>query len=272
MQLADSYTGEFFHLTDDGHGGTMVTEDNVPCYCRGTMILTDRGEIAVEDLKIGDRLITASGKARPIRWIGTRSYSGQFASGNKQILPVQIKQGALGDNLPRRDLWVSPQHAMFLDGVLIPASTLVNEASIVRAKRVDRVEYFHLELDTHDVIVAEGALSESFLDDGSRGMFLNAASYREIYPDAAPPPARYCAPRVEDGRGIADGTRPDRGTARRQGRLTVYGSVGILQQVRCLPPYTSQNYSICYTITSIIDRFLFREIQFPCNTALRGGP
>ncbi len=202
-QLAGDYYGtEFFDLASDGANGTTITEDGTPCYCRGTMILTARGEIAVEDLKIGDRLMTASGKARPIRWIGTRSYSGRFAAGNKDILPIMIEQGALANNVPKRDLWVSPLHAMFLDGVLIPASCLVNGVSIVQATRVDQVEYFHLELETHDVIVAEDALSESFLDDGSRGMFHNAATYREIYPDAARVPARYCAPRVEDGEAL----------------------------------------------------------------------
>jgi hypothetical protein len=117
-------------------------------------------------------------------------------------MPILIRQGALGGNLPKRDLWISPLHAMFFDGVLIPASALVNGVSIVQAKRVGAVEYFHLELETHDVIIAEGALSETFLDDGSRGMFHNAASYRETYPDATPVPPRYCAPRVEDGEAL----------------------------------------------------------------------
>jgi hypothetical protein len=81
---------------------------------------------------------------------------------------------------------------MYLDGVLIPASALVNGVSIVQAQKVDKVEYFHLELETHDVIIAEGALS----------MFHNAASYRETYPDATPVPPRYCAPRVEDGEAL----------------------------------------------------------------------
>ncbi len=152
--------------------------------------------------------ITSSGKARPIRWIGKQGYSGRFAAGNADVLPIQIKQGALADNVPKRDLWVSPLHAMYLDGVLIPAWALVNGVSIVQATRVDMVEYFHLELETHDVIVAEGAFSESFVDDGSRGMFHNAATYRAIYPAATPKAARYCAPRIEDGEQLQ--TAPDR--------------------------------------------------------------
>lgn len=115
---------------------------------------------------------------------------------------MRIKQGALADCVPRRDLWVSPLHAMYLDEVLIPAVALVNGTSIVQAEAVDRVDYIHVEFETHDVILAEGAPSETFVDDDSRGMFHNAAEYRMLYPDAARVPARYCAPRVEEGEAL----------------------------------------------------------------------
>ena len=110
------------------------TESTTPCYCPGTMILTSRGEIAVEALAIGDMVKTASGVARPIKWIGRRSYGGRFIMGRKDILPVCIKAGALDDNVPRRDLWISPHHAMYLEGVLIEARDLVNGVSIVQAQ------------------------------------------------------------------------------------------------------------------------------------------
>ncbi|MGO9698444.1 MAG: Hint domain-containing protein [Xanthobacteraceae bacterium] len=146
--------------------------------------------------------MTASGVARPIKWIGRRSYLGRFVMGRKDILPVCIKAGALNDNVPRRDLWISPNHAMYFEdacgGVLIEAKDLVNGVSIVQAESVEQVEYFHIELDTHDVIVAEGALAESFIDDHSRFMFHNAHEYRTLYPAAAPL-ARYCAPRLDEG-------------------------------------------------------------------------
>ncbi len=169
-----------------------------PCYCAGTLILTDRGEVPVETLAIGDKVMTADGAARLIRWIGRRSYSGRFARGN-HVLPICIKAGALEEGLPRRDLWISPNHAMFLRGALIEAQDLVNGVSIVQATNVDRVDYFHIELETHDIIVAEGAFSESFVDDDSRGMFHNAHEFQTLYPNERPRPDPYCAPRVAFG-------------------------------------------------------------------------
>jgi ELWxxDGT repeat protein len=172
----------------------------VPCYCRGTLIRTQRGQERVEKLKIGDKVVTASGMARPIKWIGRRGYGGRFILGRKDILPVCIKAGALDDNVPRRDLWISPHHAMYLEGALIEAKDLVNGVSIVQAERVETVEYFHIELESHDVILAEGAPSETFIDDDSRFMFHNAHEYAALHRDeVAPAAAAYCAPRLEDG-------------------------------------------------------------------------
>jgi glycosyltransferase involved in cell wall biosynthesis len=172
------------------------------CYRRGTRILTARGEAPIESLEIGSKVVTMSGALRPIRWIGRRSYSGEVASGNRAVLPILIRAGALSDGVPRRDLWISPQHAMYLDGMLIPASTLVNGVSISQAETVEELSYLHLEFDTHEVIYAEGALSESFVDDENRGGFDNAAEYDALYPDAARVPARFCAPRTDDGEAL----------------------------------------------------------------------
>ena len=182
------------HVTIEYEGATSA-----PCYCRGTLIAAKDGEVPVEALAIGDEVVTAAGAKRPIKWIGRRSYGGRFVRGTKDILPVCIKAGALDDNVPKRDLWISPHHAMYLEGVLIEAKDLVNGASIVQAQSVDQVEYFHIELESHDVIIADGAPSETFIDDDSRGMFHNAREYFALYPDAPQSPPRYCAPRLEDG-------------------------------------------------------------------------
>ena len=208
-----SYNGGVLTFTVGGHTDTLsvpltagvtgfaISGDELiaTCYCRGTNILTQAGEVAVEDLKIGDLLITKSGAARAIRWIGRSSYAGRFAASNRKVLPVLIKAGALADQVPARDLYVSPAHAMFLDGVLIPATALINGSSIMQLASVDLVEYFHVELESHDVIIAEGALSESFVDDDSRNIFHNVAEYRALHPEAVSTPAQFCAPIVEDG-------------------------------------------------------------------------
>ncbi len=197
--------GDYAHRTFTvSQASGFVDVGVTPCYCRGTLIETERGQTRVEDLKIGDEVATMSGALRPIRWIGRRRYGGRFAMGRKDILPVCIMAGAFDDNVPRRDLWISPHHAMYFkdrhfEGVLIEAKDLVNGASIVRVELVDKVEYFHIELDTHDVIIAEGALSESYIDDDSRGMFNNADEYRALYPETVTGIAQYCAPRLEDG-------------------------------------------------------------------------
>jgi ELWxxDGT repeat protein len=196
-----SGTHELTGINDVFSGGVDPNDMTaIPCYCRGTLIRTQHGEMRVEKLKIGDEVMTASGALRPIKWIGRRSYGGRFIMGRKNILPICIKAGALGENVPRRDLRISPHHAMYLDGILIEAKDLVNGISIEQAESVEQIEYFHIELESHDVIIAEGALSETFIDDDDRFMFHNANEYRVLYPAAATATiARYCAPRLDEG-------------------------------------------------------------------------
>ena len=179
-------------------GNGSLTLSLVPCYCRGTLIRTSRGEMPVEVLAIGDSVVTASGARRPIRWIGRRAYSRRFLASNPGAQPVRIRAGALAEGVPRRDLLVSADHAMFLDGMLVPAGCLVNGTTILRDRGPERLEYYHVELETHDVILAEGAPSETFMDDDSRGLFHNAAEFTALYPQQASP-AWFCAPRVEHG-------------------------------------------------------------------------
>jgi hypothetical protein len=182
-------------------GLTQGANDYVACYLAGTLILTDRGEIPVETLSIGDFVVTGSGALRPIKWIGMRRYDGDsFARRSIGIMPIRIQRGALADNVPRRDLYVSPRHALFIDGALFPAGYLVNGTSICAIESIESIQYFHVELDSHDVILAEGAAAETFVDDNSRAMFHNADDYRMRYPDAAAGGlASYYAPRIERG-------------------------------------------------------------------------
>ncbi len=195
LDLAGNFTTASFIISSDGAGGTDVS---VACFRTGTLIATPAGETLVEDLSIGDDVVTASGEARPIKWIGKRGYMPRVVAANSKTQPILFRAGSLAEGIPRRDLFVSAQHAMFLDSVLVPAASLVNGISIVRAAAPGAILYLHIELETHDVILAEGAPAETFVDDDSRGIFHNAKEFAELYPDA-PEPAGFCAPRVEDG-------------------------------------------------------------------------
>ncbi len=161
--------------------------------------MTEQGEVAVEELQIGDRLVTNSGALKAIKWIGTRSYEARFAMANPDIQPIRIYQGALAQGLPHHDLLVSPLHAMFLNGVLVPAKLLLNGVTITRVDDNNPIRYFHVELAEHDIIIANGAPAESFLDCDSRGMFQNEADYHARYPHDRGVRWAFCAPRVEDG-------------------------------------------------------------------------
>ncbi len=189
-----STTQSFTDATQTVDGQIVV----IACYASGTLIRTNRGEAPVEILAIGDTIVTAAGQHRPIKWLGRRSYAGRFLLANPGVQPIRFRADSLGAGLPRRDLLVYPDHAMALDGLLIPARCLVNGVTVVRERGLRRVEYFHVELDSHDLLLAEGAPSESFMDDGSRDMFRNAAEFAALYPDA-PRPDGFCAPRVESG-------------------------------------------------------------------------
>ena len=181
----------------DTQGATL------PCYLRGTMIATPDGEREVESLAIGDLVSTASGEARAVRWIGTRAYAARFAANNRDVQPVVFEAGSIADNVPSRALHVSPDHAMFIDGVLVPAAALINGTSIRRAEGIEQVEYFHIELDSHDILVADGAFAESFVDCDSRAMFHNVSEHASLYPEDNSAQWTFCAPRVEDGAQVA---------------------------------------------------------------------
>ena len=187
---------------DYANGVETKTIVSPACYVAGTRILTDLGEIAVECLRIGQLVVTASGERRPIRWIGHRSYAGRFLLRNPEVGPVRFSACCFGGGLPRHDLLVSPEHAMFIDGMLIPARFLVNGTTVRRERAIEQVDYFHIELDSHDVLLAEGAPSESFVDDDSRGVFHNAAEWHLLHPGRARSAAVFCAPRIEDGAGL----------------------------------------------------------------------
>ena len=185
-------------LVSDGAGGTFL-ETSSACYCEGTRILTERGEVAVEDLAVGDMVVTASGALRPIVWIGFRQLDIARHAFPLAVMPVRVRAGAFGLGLPHRDLWLSPQHAVFVEGVLIPIIRLANGANVAQI-RADSITYFHVELESHDVLLAEGLPAESFLDCGSRSGFSNCGDFVELHPTFKPLSwDDACAPLKEEG-------------------------------------------------------------------------
>ncbi|MFY9293375.1 MAG: Hint domain-containing protein [Methylorubrum rhodinum] len=146
---------------------------SIVCYVTGTRIRTMTGEIAVEALRVGDFVVTASGAPRPVRWIGHRVYR---CRGDKNALPVRITAHAFGPGRPTRDLFVSPAHAVAVEAggeVLVPAVRLINGTTVAQVE-VETVTYWHVELDSHDILLAEGLPAESYLDCGNRSFFANA--------------------------------------------------------------------------------------------------
>jgi len=140
----------------------------VACFAAGTRILTRAGEVAVEDLAVGDRVPALhGGRVARVTWLGHRHVA---CGDDGAAWPIRIARGAFAPGMPHRDLVLSPDHAVYVDGVLVPVRRLLNGTTIVHAP-VDSVVYWHVETDRHDVLVAEGLPCESYLDTGNRAGF-----------------------------------------------------------------------------------------------------
>ncbi|KAA5595959.1 Hint domain-containing protein [Blastochloris sulfoviridis] len=183
-----------FSITNDVTGETDTVDFDVEsaqfddgtvtiCFMPGTMVRTPSGEVAVETLQAGDHVLTSEGAAQPVRWIGRQTVSTRFGD-PLRVLPIRIKAGALGEGVPSRDLLISPDHAILVDGALIHAGALVNGTSIVRERDVPEVfTYYHVELDDHSLVLAENTPAETFVDNVERLNFDNWAEYQALYPE-----------------------------------------------------------------------------------------
>jgi autotransporter passenger strand-loop-strand repeat protein len=200
LTLAGTYDQNDFTL-NQGLDSDQVAY--APCYRAGTRIATARGETAVEDLRVGDLVATASGGLRPVRWIGHRAVDLARHPAPENVWPVRVAAHAFGDNLPRRDLWVSPDHALAVDGALLRAIDLANGVSVAQVP-CRRVDYWHVELDAHDILLAEGLPAESYLDTGNRTAFVDGGAFIEAFPDFKPKHwAQTCLPLKLDGERLA---------------------------------------------------------------------
>lgn len=142
------------------------------CFLQGTRIATPTGEVLIESLREGDEVLTLENTAAPIKWIGRRTVDPKIVDNPREHLPVCIIAGALGENIPHSDLFVSPDHCVYVADTLIPAKLLINGTTISQILTLQPITYFHIELDAHDIVWAEGAPTETYLDLGNRHTFL----------------------------------------------------------------------------------------------------
>ncbi len=176
------YPGTPFHNDVGGFDSGFQFTASVACFREATRILTTRGNVAVEELAPGDAVLTRDGTARAIDWIGRRAIDCRRHPASHQVWPVRIARDAFATGVPARHLYLSPDHAVLADGALVPAKYLVNGETIAQVP-VDTVRYFHVALDRHDVLLAEGLPVESYLDTGQ--LLFGDAGAIQLYPDLA---------------------------------------------------------------------------------------
>lgn len=150
------------------------------CFLQGTQILTPNGETAIEDLKIGNLVTTVSGEEKPIKWIARMRFGQGWGS---DVAPIKVARGALTDDVPCRDLYVTEAHCLYINGLLIPAIDLVNGQSISKCTSYDAktLEYLHIELQSHDAVIANGAPAETLAGGINRQNFDNFEEYVQLY-------------------------------------------------------------------------------------------
>lgn len=197
-------TGFYYILTNRGdlHNSPLSISQTsfTMCFAAGTSISTPAGEVPVETLKIGDLVRSADGRDVPAKWIGRQTLNKFLHRDRAQM--VRIRRGALGDDLPHCDLTITRDHGMVLEGLVINASALVNGTTVnwvPVAALEPRFSVYHIETEAHDVILANGAASETFVDSASRRNFDNFAEYRNLFgeEDAVP---ELAMPRVTSAR------------------------------------------------------------------------
>ncbi|MBN9886411.1 Ig-like domain-containing protein [Salipiger abyssi] len=192
----EDFTGydSFTYTIDDGNGGSdsaFVTVEVLPCFTPGTLIATPQGERLVEDLEVGDRVITRDNGIQEIRWIGRKDLTGHELARKPHLCPVLIQQGSLGKNLPEHDLLVSPNHRVLVAND--KTALYFEEREVLAAAKhltgldgVDEVEtlgvsYIHMMFDNHEVVLSNGAWTESFQPGDQSLKGVGDAQRQEIF-------------------------------------------------------------------------------------------
>lgn len=177
IDLEGDYSDYHAELTEDRDGSTVVTlaKGSEICFLPGTMITTPSGTAAVEDLRVGDEVtawVDGSPVSRKVTWVGSKRVRAQGgASADLSGHPVRILKDAIAANVPNKDLLVTPEHCLFIDGRFVPTRMLVNGRSVFYDRSISVYDYFHIETENHSVIMADGMLTESYLDTGNRRSF-----------------------------------------------------------------------------------------------------
>jgi hypothetical protein len=178
----------------------------LPCFVEGTLIRTPHGDLPVEMLKVGDLVVTSSGAPRSVKWLGYREINCRAHADPRSVFPIRIAADALGPNRPSQDLYLSPGHSVCVDlvgEVFIPAGYLINGATIAQIE-VDEVSYWHVELDSHDVLLANNLPAESYMAMGNRGFFEERRGLLPaIEEERERTHADFCRPVVLDGTVLA---------------------------------------------------------------------
>ena len=165
-----------------GAGNTI----QVVCYAAGTRILTPDGERFIESLMPGELVLALSGaalSAQPVKWVGHRRINLAGHPRPETVAPIRILRDAFGEAMPHRDLLVSPDHAIFVEGQLICARQLVNGTTIRQMADAGVIDYYHIELDRHAILIADGLPAESYIDTGNKGFFANSGEPQVLHPD-----------------------------------------------------------------------------------------
>src|SRR5262249_24682198 len=153
-----------------------------PCLLKGTKISTPSGDRLVQDLRIGDEVQTLAGR-KTIKWSGYNKFTKEEGRAwHDSVMPIRVARFAIDDHTPHRDLYLSPLHCLFFSEALIPVMYMINEASIAQGtpSEMSAIEYYHIDLDTHEVLYAEGALVEIY-DGSNRDDFSNFIQYERLY-------------------------------------------------------------------------------------------
>jgi hypothetical protein len=231
------------------------------CFRAGTQILTPDGPRSVERLREGDLVVTHNGETQPLIWVGERWVDCDRHPHPETVLPILIEQGAFGPGVPSRDLCVSPDHAIFCGGVLIPAKHLMNGASIRQIDTPD-IMYHHIELEQHNVVWAETLPVETYLDCGNRHNFANQNGLLALHASFEPyrwDRSRAFADLVVEGEALISTRRRLHERLKEKGGRPVLGRFDVFADGRLLEASETEGGQLTFSMPFDVDRLTIKS-------------